>query len=140
MHALLVLAQFLLAAGLVLSARWWPPDALALTLAAPGAAIAVWAWVVMGLTRLRVMPSPREHAALITRGPYRWIRHPMYTGLLWLTAALLLAGFAWWRLGAWLALAAVLEVKAREEERLLAERFPEYRDYCRRTSRFLPGF
>ncbi len=139
MHTVWVIAQFVLAAALVLSADWrqLPPAVLALTL--PGVAIAVWAWGTMGLRRLRVTPTPREDGPLLQHGPYRWIRHPMYSGLLLFTAPLLVSPADGWRAAAWLGLLVVLIAKAKEEERLLRARFPRYADYADRTARFLPG-
>lgn len=62
----------------------------------------------------------------------------MYTGLLLFTMPLLASNFAWWRLLAWMALVLVLRIKAAEEERLMGERFSEYRSYLARTGRFFP--
>jgi protein-S-isoprenylcysteine O-methyltransferase Ste14 len=67
------------------------------------------------------------------------VRHPMYLAVL-----LFAAGFALgWRgvpqLLALALLAAVLHVKASREERLLAQKFPEYREYAARTARIVPG-
>ena len=105
----------------------------------PGMGIAVWAWGTMGLRRLRVTPTPGKDCQLLMHGPYRWIRHPMYSGLLLFTAPLLVSPADLWRLGAWLGLVVVLVFKAKEEETLLRARFPEYADYAARTARFLPG-
>jgi protein-S-isoprenylcysteine O-methyltransferase Ste14 len=84
-----------------------------------------------------VSPLPDRHDALVTDGPYRWIRHPMYTAVLAvvLPAALLGAPVS---VGAGLALAAVLFVKLRFEERELARRFAGYAEYRRRSGALLP--
>ncbi len=74
----------------------------------------------------------------MTRGPYRVIRHPMYTSLLLGGAALLIMHFSMERLLILLLLATVLIVKLNFEERLLCEKFPGYREYMRRTSRLFP--
>ncbi len=68
-----------------------------------------------------------------------FVRHPMYLAVL-----LFAAGFALgWRgvpqLLALALLAAVLHVKASREERLLAQKFPEYCEYAARTARIVPG-
>ena len=77
---------------------------------------------------------------IVDRGPYRWLRNPMYLGHLVFFAGLALA------LGSWIG-AAVLafhlawfDRRVREDERHLAERFGEpYRAYCRRVKRWIPG-
>jgi protein-S-isoprenylcysteine O-methyltransferase Ste14 len=96
-----------------------------------GILLAVWAGVAMG-SSLSPFPRPPRHAQLVVRGPYRVLRHPIYVGGVLFFAGLSLALSAYA-----LALTAVLAVfwiaKARLEERLLTERFPEYAAYRRRT-------
>ena len=135
----LVFAQFALGALLVLSAHWRPFPWLAVFIASPGIGMAVWAWTTMGLRKVRVHPSPTDSTRLITSGPYAIVRHPMYSGLLWFTAALLLSDFVWWRLLAWVALAIVLAIKSQIEERKMASAFVGYTEYRKNVSRLLPG-
>ncbi|MGB7324497.1 MAG: isoprenylcysteine carboxylmethyltransferase family protein [Rubripirellula sp.] len=137
-HALLIAGQFGLAAAIVLSARWWPVPWTALLISMPSIVFAVWAWGAIGLRKVRVQPSTTDQTKLITSGPYSIVRHPMYTGLLWFTAALLASGFAWWRLGVWIALLGVLLLKTREEEAAMSKRFADYAGYRSRVGRLLP--
>ena len=83
--------------------------------------------------------QPREQATLVTTGPYRWIRHPMYTAALTLgVAATLITANAVMAIGG-LGMFALLAARSRTEERRLIEKFGDaYRDYQRRTGRFLP--
>jgi len=67
------------------------------------------------------------------------VRHPIYTGLLLMTGSYTLASASVYRLGVFLALLALLTVKARWEEVRLSRRFAGYREYAERTPRFLPG-
>jgi protein-S-isoprenylcysteine O-methyltransferase Ste14 len=77
---------------------------------------------------------------IVERGPYRWLRNPMYMGHLVFLAGLALT------LGSWVG-AAVLAFHAfwfdrrvREDEARLADRFGDsYREYCRRVKRWIPG-
>lgn len=85
-----------------------------------------------------VHPAPTAEAVLRTNGAYRFARHPIYTGVLVLGAAMVVTGRSVVHLAAWVALLAVLTVKARFEEGLLAARFPGYPAYASRTGRFLP--
>lgn len=134
----LVIAQFLLAAALVLSASWNPLPIVPLALSAPGIGLAVWAWMAMGLRKIRIHPSTTESTRLITQGPYRLVRHPMYTGLLWFTVAFLFCPFRWWRLLAWFSLLAVLYLKSFHEEKSMRERFAEYQTYQNEVGRIFP--
>ncbi|QEF98965.1 Isoprenylcysteine carboxyl methyltransferase (ICMT) family protein [Stieleria maiorica] len=134
----LVFAQFLLAAALVLSAQWSPLPLAALSVAAPGIVLAVWAWAKMGWNKIRIHPSATDSTRLLTDGPYAIVRHPMYTGLLWFTAALLLTPFRWWRLASWVVLLLVLSAKAKHEEDSMRDRFDDYQAYQRRVGRLFP--
>jgi protein-S-isoprenylcysteine O-methyltransferase Ste14 len=135
--AALVGAQFLLLAWLVITTRfrWNIPSAVLIVLAAWLLGWAVWE---MRRSRLRVTPIPAYDAVMMTDGPYRFIRHPMYTSLLLGGGALLIMHFNIERLVVLLLLAAVLIAKLSFEERLLCERFPGYREYMRKTARLLP--
>jgi protein-S-isoprenylcysteine O-methyltransferase Ste14 len=87
---------------------------------------------------LRALPYPREDGTALYAGPYRLVRHPMYSG-----AVCIAFGWALWR-GGWLTLvyAALLfllfDAKARREERWLVEKFPSYADYQRRVRKIVP--
>lgn len=75
---------------------------------------------------------------IVRHGPYRWIRHPLYTGYLLHWLALNLVFPSTLVLGLTLALALAYPGIARQEEFSLRESFPDYADYQRRTSAFLP--
>ncbi|MDP2288133.1 MAG: methyltransferase [Actinomycetota bacterium] len=95
------------------------------------------AWLlVLGLT---AAPLPNSHAELRTGGLYRFVRHPIYGGLLLLAIALTLASASSWTTMACVALVALINAQARWEERRLTERFPAYAAYADCTPRFIPG-
>ncbi|MDA8219963.1 MAG: isoprenylcysteine carboxylmethyltransferase family protein, partial [Dehalococcoidales bacterium] len=77
---------------------------------------------------------------LVTAGPYRWVRHPMYTAFFLMTTAFFLVSANWLAGALWIGgVAAVVANRVRREEELMVERFGDgYRDYMRRTGRFLP--
>jgi protein-S-isoprenylcysteine O-methyltransferase Ste14 len=136
--AILVALQLGVIAALLLTGPWFARQWQWLALEIAGIGVVAWGVWAMRLRQLRIAPTVAPTATLVTRGPYRWIRHPMYTGSLMVMLALVLDAFTWWRGLLWLALFAVLVMKLTYEERLLTQRFPEYADYCRRTKRLLP--
>jgi protein-S-isoprenylcysteine O-methyltransferase Ste14 len=138
-HWFLVVAQFVLGACLVLSATWSPLPWLRLLLAGPGIALAIWAWFRIGLRKVRIHPTVTESTVWVSAGPYGVVRHPMYTGLLWFTAALLFDPWRWWRLAGWIALLLVLYVKSVCEEQSMSTQFPDYESYRQRVGRLLPN-
>lgn len=84
------------------------------------------------------LPRPTRNGELVQRGLYRHVRHPIYVGLLFsaLGFSLLVASLAAFLLS--VALAVLLDLKARREEAWLVQRYPDYADYARRTRRFVP--
>lgn len=102
-------------------------------------ALAVWTLAHNRLGNFNIHPSPKAQGMLVTSGPYRLIRHPMYSAVLLVAVALIfLLGdpvVAWL---VWGALAVVLWLKASLEERWLSERYPTYADYCTKSKRFVP--
>ena len=82
------------------------------------------------------MPEARK---LITWGPYALVRHPLYVGEMIATAGLAMQFLMPWAL-VLLGLSCILQFeRVRNEERLLLQAFPRYRDYMANTARFLPG-
>jgi protein-S-isoprenylcysteine O-methyltransferase Ste14 len=140
----LVLAQFALLAVVLLAPTGtaWPAppggDALRSAISAVGFVLVVVGVAQLGLAA-RIHPAPAGDAKLRTGGAYRFVRHPIYTGVLVLAAVAAVTGRSLWHAAALIALVAVLAVKARYEEQLLSERFDGYTDYARRTGRFVPG-
>lgn len=115
--------------------RAWP---LTLFLLATALVLGVW---TLGFNRwgnFNIRPELRAGARLVTGGPYRWIRHPMYVSVLLGTAALVVADPRAWRIALFVALVAVLVLKAAREEVYLRGAFPQYADYASRTWRFVP--
>lgn len=107
--------------------------------AAAAALLGLWALRCNRPGNFNIHPAPRRGGVLVQEGPYRWIRHPMYSSVLLGGAACAMAagGGAGW--ACWAALAAVLGAKAALEERWLLAQHPGYADYRARTARFLPG-
>jgi protein-S-isoprenylcysteine O-methyltransferase Ste14 len=103
-----------------------------------GLAWVAWAFLTLGMQHSGSVTIQPEHR-LVTSGPYRWIRHPMYLGLIvfpmgiglvfrsQIGAALplLLIGLFAWRIG--------------DEERLMRQEFGEqWEIYCKKTWRMIP--
>lgn len=87
---------------------------------------------------LSAYPTPRSSAKLIDGGVFRWIRHPIYTGILTVMLGYMLYSGSVWRGTVTLFLLVLFQFKARYEEQLLRERFDQYTDYMAKTGRFLP--
>jgi protein-S-isoprenylcysteine O-methyltransferase Ste14 len=70
---------------------------------------------------------------LVTSGPYRLVRHPMYSGALVMLLGAPLALGAWWGLAAWPCMVAVIVVRLVDEERQLVAGLAGYADYRARV-------
>jgi protein-S-isoprenylcysteine O-methyltransferase Ste14 len=103
-------------------------------------AIGLLTWSLWVFRSWRLLAELDRGHELCTRGPFRWIRHPIY-----LACDLLALGTAIWIgiPGVWVGAALVVlggDLRARAEERILLAAFGEcYRDYIKRSSRLIPG-
>lgn len=135
---ILVFLQFFWLGWFAVSGRLIARHPLWLLLELVGLALGVWAILVMRIGHFKIIPEVAEHATLMQRGPYRFIRHPMYSSLLIATAALALDDPSWIRGAIWIALLITLVIKLSYEESLLLQHFPDYAAYRQRTRRLIP--
>ena len=98
----------------------------------------LWAIIIMQKSKLSILPEPSANATLITKGPYRFIRHPMYTAILLGSVGLVINQFTWLRLAIVIALAIVLLIKLNWEEKMLLEKFDAYKEYMKHSKRLVP--
>ena len=119
----------------------WPLPSLAAALATAltgiGGVLIVWAVLVFG-RGVTPSPLPSGKASLTVRGPYRWMRHPMYTGVITMMAGAAMSRRSWLALALWVTLVAFFHTKAGWEERRLVATYQGYREYRDRTARFVP--
>jgi protein-S-isoprenylcysteine O-methyltransferase Ste14 len=123
-----------------IEADWLPVRFGGFTLAACGASLLVWATVVLGRHFVHEAAIIENHALVMT-GPYRFVRHPVYSGYLLLLVGSGLATLNSWLLLLWpLALVGIL-IQAASEERLLRVRFAgDYECYVNLVGQLIPFF
>ena len=83
-------------------------------------------------------PVPRKAGQLTTRGLYRFVRHPIYTGVLMIVVALVVTSGSWVHVIIGVVTVVFFSVKARWEEQRLRLEYPDYDAYARSTGRFVP--
>jgi len=88
---------------------------------------------------LTPLPHPTDDSHLVTRGVYRWVRHPIYAGVIFLALA-----YALWRMSLWHGICALVfglffDRKATQEEVWLTAKFPEYKTYQQGVKKLFPG-
>ena len=104
-------------------------------LIAAGTGWAVWSLRSLG-RNVSVLAQARQ---LADAGPYRWVRHPLYTGEITSSLGLALLAGSLAAFAVWLAFIALQAYRALREEQLLARELPGYRGYQARTAVLLPG-
>ncbi|SRR5712692_2991312 len=100
-----------------------------------GAAWSVWSLRSLG-RNISVLAQARE---VVNGGPYRWVRHPLYTGEIVSSLGLAVIAGTVAAAGAWLALCALQVYRALREEQVLLRALPGYCGYRSRTAALLPG-
>ena len=107
-------------------------------LSAGSTPVLFWLFATIGKN---ISPShtTRDEHELVTDGPYRFIRHPLYTfGFLIFFGVGLMASM-WWVLGALVILVIVVDRRTKlEEQHLIAQFGDEYKTYMTKTGRYLP--
>jgi protein-S-isoprenylcysteine O-methyltransferase Ste14 len=84
------------------------------------------------------VPRPRTEGHLVETGPYRYVRHPVYSGMLLGSLGWAVARLSWPALLAIVVLAVVLDLKRRREEAWLVDRYAGYAAYLQRTRALFP--
>jgi protein-S-isoprenylcysteine O-methyltransferase Ste14 len=97
-------------------------------------------WALWSLRYLdRSVSVLAQARALVVRGPYRWVRHPLYVGELVSSLGLAIAVNNYLALALWVAMCGLQVYRAVREEQLLSRAFPAYRSYRSHTAALLPG-
>ncbi len=144
--AIMIPLEWLLPPALILlrfgeiQSGWLPVRLLGFALGIFGAVMLLWAPVTLGRFFVHKAVVFQDHA-LVTAGPYRFVRHPVYSGYL---AMLLGSGLGTLNLCLLLlwpfSLLGIL-VQARSEEQLLESKFGQvYQNYAGRTGQLIPRF
>ncbi|MGA2784697.1 MAG: isoprenylcysteine carboxylmethyltransferase family protein [Candidatus Bathyarchaeia archaeon] len=103
----------------------------------------LWGYRTLGKNWVHALdPSKflhRKGETLVTNGPYRYVRNPIYLGAFTFIIALALVAANWLLLLPALVLITIIYAQIGKEELMLIDRFDdEYREYMRRTPRFIP--
>jgi protein-S-isoprenylcysteine O-methyltransferase Ste14 len=125
-----IIAQF--ATGNLFSSS---PVAIAVQVGA--GALLVWARLTFGWRSFHVVANPTE-GGLVTSGPYRYIRHPIYAAMVVLSGAGVATHWSWVSGFLCGAIVGCTVLRIFCEEVMLTARYPEYRQYAAKTWRVIP--
>ena len=89
-------------------------------------------------SNLTPLPHPKDGATLVVSGMYRFVRHPIYFGVILMATGFALSVHGWVTLAEAAVLALFFDIKSRREEIWLAEHFPTYAAYQQRVRKLIP--
>ncbi len=104
-----------------------------------GAVILVWGMIQL-LPFISIFPTPKPGGELVTRGIYKYVRHPIYSGIILLALGYGIFSRDFDKLVIALMILLLFEIKSGYEERKLFRAYPEYDEYRLRTGKFIPLF
>ena len=113
-------------------------NGLLIILLALAAGLGLYSIYNMGLDTFSPFPEPKKGSKHIQTGAYKFIRHPMYTGLILFGLILVLSNPELLNTITYLVLIYVLDAKATYEEKFLEKVYPTYKDYTENTKKFIP--
>jgi protein-S-isoprenylcysteine O-methyltransferase Ste14 len=89
---------------------------------------------------LTPFPTPIESGTLIQAGLYKYIRHPIYTGIIIFSIFFGIFNESIWNISIGVALYILFYFKSKYEETLLRNQYKDYDNYIKKTGRFFPFF
>ena len=108
-----------------------------ITIQALSALLMLWARLAFGRRSFHASAIPTE-GGLMTKGPYRFLRHPIYAAILYFVWAGVASHFSIPGCVLGFVVTIGLTIRMLAEERLVAERYPEFKEYAARTKRVIP--
>jgi protein-S-isoprenylcysteine O-methyltransferase Ste14 len=111
-----------------------------------GLLIAVFGGIIIILALLQLnknlspFPTPKNNTTLLQNGLYKYMRHPIYTGIILLFTGYSAYQNSFYKLGISLLLVVLFYFKSNYEEQRLEQKFPDYKLYKRKIGKFFPWF
>lgn len=111
------------------------PVTIAIQLCALG--LMIWARLTFGIRSFHATANTTK-GGLVTNGPYRWLRHPIYASLIYFFSACLISYPFIQTFGAVILIIGGLFIRILLEEKFLLVEYKEYETYCQTTKRIIP--
>ncbi len=137
LSTLVVLVLILACAALLLTHNFLGHGPVSIGLQVVAALLWIWARLTFGLRSFHYAANPTA-GGLVTTGPYRYLRHPIYASILLLVWAGVAANPSWVSAVLGMVATAMTGLRILFEETLLRRAYPEYEDYARHTKRVVP--
>jgi len=115
-------------------------QALGLAMYLISIAFIMWVFRANSFAAPVVKVQAERHHRVVSSGPYAFVRHPMYSGIMLFFVGVPLLLGSWWGVAIAPVFAILFAIRARIEERALVEGLPDYADYAARVRyRLVPG-
>jgi len=140
LRTLSITGYIILAAALVLlilRKSFFAEGSILIVIQILAAMLMLWARLTFGLRSFHAAANPTE-GGLVTTGPYKFIRHPIYASVIYFILASVISHPL--MLNIFLVIVCCLGAAIRiySEEKLILTKYPEYSDYAKRTKRIIP--
>jgi len=133
-----VFIQFLFLGIIAFTGPLIPQSPAGILILFMGVFLGLWAILTMQIGNFNIVPDVPHNGKMVARGPYKYIRHPMYSAVLLVALSLVLNHFTLLRMILWLVLLADLIIKMTYEEKLLSKHYREYSQYQQQTRKLIP--
>ena len=122
---------------LILRKSFFAEGSILIAIQILAAMLMIWARITFGLRSFHAAANPTE-GGLVTTGPFKFIRHPIYASVIYFILASVISHPL--MLNIFLVIVCCLGVTIRiySEEKLILTKYPEYSEYAKRTKRIIP--
>ena len=97
----------------------------------------IWARITFGIRSFHASANTTK-GGLVTHGPYRWLRHPIYASIIYFFGACLISYPFIQTIGGVVLIVIGLFIRMIIEENFLANEYKEYKTYCLKAKRIIP--
>jgi protein-S-isoprenylcysteine O-methyltransferase Ste14 len=124
-------------AVLAFTGNLFTPSPFVIAIQAAAIGLSIWARRTFEQGAFRVSAAPGA-PAVMRRGPYRFVRHPMYVAVLLFVWTAVISHLSWFTAAIGLAVTTLIVARVIAEERLLRATYPDYQEYARSTKALVP--
>lgn len=135
---ILTIIQYTTLTALLYLLTWMSSNIFLMIIQVIGFTVAIWAVLEMNKGKINIAPTIRKNASLITSGPYKLVRHPMYLSLILSLTPTIISHYNQTIIIIFAVFLINLYIKMMFEERLLKNYFTDYSEYMKKSWRLVP--